>query len=292
MRPFLSVVTSALCLGLVLTSAQVIAKAPVWKVSKGGHHLYLGGTIHVLSQADYPLPSAFKEAFSDSAKIIFETDMAAMTSPEAQAKMRAVILFQDQRKLHDVLSKSVYKQLEDFLAVRQIPVANFSKFTPAGISLTLTLLELQRLGLTSTAGVDAYYSMRAKDEGKSIGMLESVDEQIAFIASMNDGDANEIVASSLRDLEDFGSIWKNILSAWRSGNTKALSELTIAPMRDEFPEFYQTFLVKRNNAWIEKIKPMLNDRDIEFLLVGYAHMVGEDGLLTQLKDAGYKIDQM
>ena len=254
--------------------------------------MYLGGTIHVLSQADYPLPGAFKEAFGESAKIIFETDMAAITSPEAQAKMRAVIMFQDQRKLHDVLSKSVYKQLEDFLAVRQIPIANFSHFTPAGISLTLTFVELQRLGLTNTAGVDAYYSMRAKDEGKSIGMLESVDEQIAFIASMNNADPDEMISSSLRDLEDLDSTWKDILSAWRSGNTKALGELTIAPMRDEFPEFYQLFLVKRNNAWIEKIKPMLNNQEIEFLLVGYAHMVGEDGLLAQLKEAGYTVDQM
>lgn len=254
--------------------------------------MYLGGTIHVLSQADYPLPNAFKEAFTDAEKIIFETDMAAMTSPEAQAKMRAVIMFQDQRKLHDVLSKSVYKQLEDFLSDRQIPIANFGNFTPAGISLTLTFLELQRLGLSSTAGVDAYYSARAKDEGKSVGMLESIDEQIAFIANMNDGDPDEIVASSLQDLGDFGSTWKEFLAAWRSGDTITFGELALTPMRNEFPELYQTFLVKRNNAWIEKITPMLDNQEIEFLLVGYAHMVGEDGLLTQLKNAGYTVDQM
>ena len=54
---------------------NAIAESPVWKVTNGEEHLYLGGTIHLLGQSDYPLPAGFEHAYRAAEKIVFETDI-------------------------------------------------------------------------------------------------------------------------------------------------------------------------------------------------------------------------
>ena len=60
------------------------ADAPVWKVVKGKNQLFIGGTLHLLSKSDYPLPDAFESAYRQSAMVVFEADMEKMQSPEFQ----------------------------------------------------------------------------------------------------------------------------------------------------------------------------------------------------------------
>ncbi len=49
--------------------------------------VYLLGSLHVLKSDAYPLAKAINDAYSLSQKVVFETDLAAMTDPEVQSKM-------------------------------------------------------------------------------------------------------------------------------------------------------------------------------------------------------------
>lgn len=270
-------------------------KSPVWKISKNDNYFFLAGTIHLLSEGDYPLPQAFETAFSSADELFFETDIESMKSPENQIKLIPVFMFSDSRTLLSELSPTVYSQLESFLAVRKIPIETFNKFTPAGVSLTLTIIELQRLGVVDAAGasngVDEYYFKRGVAADKKVGALESIDDQLSFLQKMNEEDSDQIIKSSLRDLAKMESVWKQMLTAWRVGDLTALEELGVKPMQ-EFPRLFQLLLVQRNNNWLKKIKPMMDTPEIEFILVGAMHMVGNDGLLQQLRLGGYQVEQL
>ena len=78
-------------------------------------------------------------------------------------------------------------------------------------------------------------------------------------------------------------------AAWRDADSEKLIELGLAPLKKDFPEIYDTLIVNRNNAWMPEIIAMMNTEDIEFILVGALHLVGEDGLLTLLSKQGYTI---
>jgi uncharacterized protein YbaP (TraB family) len=41
-----------------------------------------------------------------------------------------------------------------------------------------------------------------------------------------------------------------------------------------------------------KIKTMLKTKEVEYILVGALHLVGEEGILQQLKDAGYTVTNL
>ena len=64
-----------LSLLLLIFAFSAQAEAPLWKIENGGKHLFIGGTIHLLTPSDYPLPAAFEVAYKQSAKVVLETDM-------------------------------------------------------------------------------------------------------------------------------------------------------------------------------------------------------------------------
>ena len=54
----------------ILLFNTAFADTSVWKISKGNRHIYMGGTVHVLSKADYPLPASFEKAYHLSHRIV------------------------------------------------------------------------------------------------------------------------------------------------------------------------------------------------------------------------------
>ena len=72
----------------------------------------------------------------------------------------------------------------------------------------------------------------------------------------------------------------------------ALYDLSLKTMATKFPEVYRSIVVQRNNAWMSAIESMLQTPDVEFVLVGAAHLAGPQGLLRQLKSRGCKVREM
>lgn len=46
--------------------------------------MYVGGTIHILRQSDFPLPAEFEKAYSLSNMLVFESDMGKANDPSTQ----------------------------------------------------------------------------------------------------------------------------------------------------------------------------------------------------------------
>jgi uncharacterized protein YbaP (TraB family) len=55
---------------------------------------------------------------------------------------------------------------------------------------------------------------------------------------------------------------------------------------------YQRLLVNRNRTWLPKLEALFTRPKPAFVVVGAAHLVGTDGLLTMLRAKGYKITQL
>ena len=276
---------------LLLLVLPAHAQSPVWKVEKGANLMFIGGTMHVLTARDYPLPTAFETAYQQSGRLVFETDMAKMESPQFQQYMLAELSYSDGRNLQQVISADTYRSVTEFFSARGVPMASVKNFKPGMVATMMAMVELQRLGLVGV-GVDSYFNQRADREQKAKGKLETVEEQIRFIAGMGAGREDEMLAYNLADLKSLPALWQSMKQAWRSGDLRALEEISATPLRDDFPEIYQALLVDRNNAWMPQIEAMSNTAEVEFVLIGALHLVGSDGLLAMLSSRGYKITQL
>ncbi|MBL1275830.1 MAG: TraB/GumN family protein [Ectothiorhodospiraceae bacterium] len=271
-------------------SLSAVAETSLWRVSKGANELYIGGTVHVLSASDYPLPKAYDVAFNKATKLVFETDTEATQDPAFGQSLMSRMMYTDGRSLKDELSRETYQKFEAFSVARGLPMAMFQQMRPPLAVLTLMIVELQRLGIAE-AGVDAYYYQRAKAENKIIGQLETPQQQLEFIVNLGKGREDDFVSYSLKDMQELGVVMGDLVSAWRSGDTNKMVSLALTEMRRDFPGIYQQLLVSRNHNWLPKIEKMINDPGTELVLVGALHLVGDDGVLQLLRNKGYKLEQ-
>jgi uncharacterized protein YbaP (TraB family) len=280
------------CLVYVAMLASIAgADSSVWQIQSEDHTIYIGGTVHLLRATDYPLPEEYAQAYAASSNIIFETDLNSMNDLAVQAKLMQRLSYGDDESLKTVLSDEAYSALEAYVRNISVPLVMLEKFKPGMVVSLLQVMEFQRIGFTPQ-GVDAYFNTLAIGDGKPLGQLETIDAQIGFLASMGEGNESEFILMSLKDLEDTVDVMDDMIEAWRTGDNNALSELFVADMLEQAPEIYDSLLKQRNLNWLPQLEGMLESPEIEFVLVGAAHLVGPDGLLAILQAKGFQVSRL
>lgn len=287
----LAPITAVCMVFLLLTISKANADTSVWKVSKGDSHIYLGGTLHILSKSDYPLPAEFDEAYDNSDLVVFETDIEALSSPETAQLMISKMLYTDGSTIHDHLAKKTVKALEAHLKQRGMSLDQYKILKPAMMSVTLTLIELKNMGI-DTAGVDSYYSDKATADNKEQLMLETTEQQIDFVANMGADNPDRMLEYTIRDLADLKNTMDVMLNAWREGDPETLNAELIDVLAQDYPKMHQNLIVNRNNNWLPQLVSYFDTGEIEFVMVGAGHLVGEVGLLKLLAADGYKVEKL
>lgn len=282
-----------LMLGVILNlivNFSVSADTSLWKVQLHTSVTYLGGTCHVLREADYPLPEEFAKAYEDSDIIVFETEIGELNSLGTQEMIIRKGIYNDGLSLDKVLSHKTYDTLRRYCESLGIQVSSLNKLKPSLVVLTLLGLELQKMGVDQT-GVDSYFYHKATMEGKKVEGLESVKEQIEFVLSMGRGNEDDFIEHSIKDLKKTKQIINELIAAWKQGDEDKLYEVFVAQMKKDYPDLYETLLAGRNREWLPEIERYLQTPQKEFILVGAGHLVGEDGIIEHLRRRGYKINK-
>ncbi|MBN1008680.1 TraB/GumN family protein [Amphritea pacifica] len=278
-----------LCVVSVVTVTATAATS-VWKVSSGDNVVYVGGTLHVLRQSDYPLPPEFDRAYQHADKLVFETDLEQLHSAEVLQRMQQAVRYPEGISgLDKRVSAPLYQRIVRVWTQYGLPAEALERLRPSGIVITLTMLNLKQVGVDAQ-GIDDFYHSRATADGKPVAGLESVEQQIRLLSGMGAGDEEKFMRISLDELDQSGGIINEMVAAWRGGRLADLEHLVIDDMRRESPASFRTLMVDRNQQWLPQIDAMLRDRPVEFVLVGSGHLAGKEGLINQLQQRGYRVE--
>jgi len=275
---------------LLFSHNTVSAQTSIWKIQKNNQSIYLGGTIHLLRQKDYPLPLEYELAYNKADSIYFETDLTALENPEAQKMILSSMYYTNGKKLSSVLSKNVYAKLSAYVKLRGLDIKQFDNFKPAMILLTLTIIELKNLGVHNI-GVDKYYLIKTLKDKKHIGQLESVKTHINYMSSMGIWHEDRVITEALKDLKKTKGKFEKMIDSWRKGKNKLLYKLIVKEMKENTPNLYRSILVERNENWMPVLISLFKNDKTEFVLVGTAHLVGKDGLLQKFRNLGYHVQR-
>ena len=293
---FLAFFLFSLLVGAAIGSASMPAggqeqqKNCLWSVQTESNKIYLLGSLHVLKQETYPLAAAIEKAFESSARIIFETDIDAMQDPGMQAKMLALGLYPEGQNLLENLDGNIRQRLEKKMSALGLPLEAFAKFKPWFVALSLTTLELQRLGYNPQYGVDVYFFNKAKSADKDIGFLETPAYQINLLGNMVAKDQGDFLNQTLKDLELVSELAGDLVKNWKAGNVDKLHELLYKSFKD-YPELHDRLLIQRNKKWVEEVEgAMRKDKDFLFI-VGAGHLVGPESVVDLLRKKGYAVKQ-
>lgn len=276
---------------VVFACTGVSAESSVWKAQKGNSIIYLGGTCHLLRETDFPLPPEFDTAYKASDIVVFETDIGRLQDLSVQQMFLAKAMYDDGSTIDKHLSARTFGELSAYCAANGIPLDALRQFKPSMLMITLTVMELMKLGVTQQ-GVDQFIYERANKDRKIVEGLETVDEQFKYVISMADGNEDEFVMYSIRDMKTVKQNYESLVNAWRTGDAEKLNELMVAEIKTQLPNLYKKLISDRNRNWLPLIEAYQKRPRTKFILVGVAHLVGPDGIIETLRKKGYKVDKL
>ena len=113
------------------------------------------------------------------------------------------------------------------------------------------------------------------------------------VDTMNGAD-DPFLAESLQEAEKGAAETQRLHAAWRRGDAVELWNGMVADMRTQYPRLYQRINVDRNDAWVPKIRRILDQPgdDDALVVVGALHLLGDDGVVEKLRARGYQVERI
>jgi len=260
----------------------------LWRVQSDTTTLDLLGSIHLMKPEDYPLSPAIESAFERARVVVFEVDPSRMT--EAAVGLLASGTLPEGQTLRDVISPETYQKVSQLLEEMGMDVAGFEKMRPWLVAVTLTSFELMRAGYTQASGVDMHYFERARDEGKEILGLETVEFQVGLFAELAAAEDEEFLRYTMQELNTVIPMIDELLVNWRAGKVAEVEKLLTEAYR-EYPELFAKLVSDRNLNWLPQLEKLLAGERAAMAVVGSLHLVGEDGLVEMLRRRGFSVEQ-
>lgn len=272
---------------ILLLPASLIAQESqslLWKVTAPGNDRasYLFGTIHILPEDKFLFTDKMKQAFDATETLALEMDIDIPMGE--QLKMAQQMMMPDGKTWAEFMTP------EEFAVLRSAYVDSLgikaNKFDKQYIKIKP--LFLSGLVLTTLLGnVKAYeqeLSSMAKKSKKPILGLETLDQQMAFMASVTleeqISQVKEAGASLLRE-------YNRMLAAYLQQDLAALE--SVARESGDLEGMEEELLTERNAAWIPLIKEQAA-KSPTFFAVGALHLVGEKGVIEGLREAGFTVE--
>ena len=206
--------TRIMLLLCTLFTVSAYSEATVFKIINGDHYCYIGGTVHVLAESNYPLPEEYDRAYSDSEILVIETDAAALAQPENMQILMEKGMYSDGITIQDKLSPKVYKKLERTLSGIGIPIKGVQQLKPGILSSIITSIQFQQMGYTAE-GVESFYLKKAVEDNRDVLFLEALEEQLDFLTGMGEGDEDEFILSSLEDVNKTKEYMDAMVLSWK-----------------------------------------------------------------------------
>lgn len=284
------VVLFAVSLWIVIAAAGAQGESSVWVVKGPKASVYLAGSCHVLRASDHPLPAEFYKAYAESGRLVFEAPPGEMEKPVYLQKLLLAALYTDGSALKDHLDSAVWNKVQKFCRERHYDCDKYQMFRPWMFSLHLTMSEMSKIGVNQNYGVDRIFYQKARDDGKSMGALETVDEQIGYMTLMDDDTGDAQVSETIDELRELNARFTDILLAWRSGDEAGIAAFSLRELKS-YPELYSKLIVERNKRWIKDIERDIQGPVNTMIIVGVAHLAGPDSVIDLLRRRGYKVEK-
>ena len=259
----------------------------VWTVKGKTNTVYLAGSVHALPKEHAQFPEQLERAYGAVKVVVLEVDLDDMDPLEAVQFITANGTLPAEQTLVDVVGAKDYERVAKLAAHLGVPEAAIKRLEPWAVALVLTQFALTKTGFDAQLGIDMQITERAKADGKTIEGLETVIDQLSVFDARSFDEQTRFLLDSTDDAEHLDADLSKLISAWRSGDLRALEKEFIKE-RAKSPALYDALLGVRNRKWLPKIEALLDDDQDYLVLVGTLHYVGKDGLLSLLQERGYK----
>lgn len=265
----------------------------VWWISSESGGAFLMGSVHLGNDAIYPLDSSIEEAFEMANNLVVEVDMSNVDTITTTQLLMEYGTYPEGDGLKGNLSEDLYNRLNAIFGELGISILMMDRFRPWVISTLIEEMQVEEMGYSAEYGIDMYFIKKVKEETKNIIELETAEYQLELLSSFSD----ELMIAVIEDIVDHPSTQEDmdrLFNAWEDGDIILFESVVFDDIADTpmFEPYYDKVYNERNYKMAEKIEEFIADDQVYFIIVGAAHLVGEEGLLSILEDRGYEVTQL
>jgi uncharacterized protein YbaP (TraB family) len=267
-------------------------KSFLWKIQSKTNTVYVLGSIHFFKREIYPLNQKIESAFGQSEILVVEADVEDIRNVDVQ-KLLERAFYPENDTLEKHVSPEIYELVKKETSGLGIPVELINKQRPWFLAMTLEALESLKLGFDPNYGIDKYFLSKAEGK-KRILELESIDYQLNLLSSFSDKDQELLLIYTLRDLKLLEQELEQLSKAWTSGDTKSMESILTRSVSEDnrFASILEKIVYERNRKMASKIEDLLRTSETYFVIVGAGHLVGDRGIIENLKRKGYLVEQL
>jgi hypothetical protein len=270
---------------LAILTASAVAAFPaaadpaLWVVRDEDSTIYLLGTVHVLRPDTVWRSPAIDRAMAEADALWIEVEA---DDPAAMQPLVRKYGLDPANPLSGKLTPEQKARLDAAAAGMGASGAALEPLRPWLAGLTLSIGPLVKAGYDPASGVESKLKAAARDAGKPIRTLETLEQQIGFFADLPPAVELAFLLSALDEMDSGPAMLDALVAAWSAGDMEALNELMVSEMAADYPELYQALLVRRNKDWAGQIQTLLGGKGVSVIAVGAAHLVGDESVQAQL----------
>jgi uncharacterized protein len=270
--------------------AKPDADPAMWVVKDADTTIYLFGTFHGLDGKTEWFNDEVKTAFDASQEVVVEAIL-----PEDQAAMQPLIVKYavdaSGKTLSSKLSAATKAKYDKAMGTIGIPAQAFEPLEPWFVTMAITAVAGQKLGLKPEYGADMMITKAAKAAGKKVGELEGAEWQLSLFDKMPEDKQIVQLDQTLDQVDKMGPQLTEMLGYWSSGNVDALAKMMNSSV-EETPELYKMIFSDRNATWAEWIGKRMDQPGTVFMAVGAGHLAGKDSVQDLLAKKGLKAEKV
>jgi len=246
---------------------------------KGKKPSYVFGTIHIKDNRAFQFNDSLFLKMNTCDALALELDL----NPTLMLNASKALMTSDEKTLASYFkSKSDYEKfLSKAKEVTSFPEEILIKFKPFAI---VAMISQQTMKANRDQTVDEFLYSYAKDNGKPVLGLETMEEQIAI----TEGIPSEDYMQFVRELSKSEDQFDELLAYYEKGDIESLFNQFKKEMYSEYWE--KEFVTKRNLIMVNRIDSLLSTKHENiFVGIGAGHLGGSEGVLKLLQKQGYTV---
>ena len=271
-----------------------------WKISKDGvPDSWLLGTMHMADERIARLEGKRLDAFKRSNRVVVENVEALNpeTAQQTLAGLPHLMLAKPGKTLDQLLDDQSLDRLKPAIEARGIPYPVALKLRPWLIATTVSIPACEALAKKAGKPVlDGLLVEKAKEAGKPVSGLETMEEQLSAIAGL----PLDFHVTALRETLELGSIAEDIVETMKQLYLseeigKVLPLMAVASPKTDSAgansRFQERLIADRNVLMADRSEALLAEGGV-FVAVGALHLPGETGLVAKYREQGYTVTRI
>ena len=198
-------------------------------------------------------------------------------------------------RLKPHLNAAEWARLRALLAPIGMHGAMLDSLGPTFASIMVSLASGHQAGLSAELGIDLHLIGRARESGKPVVELETVERQIEALSFGTKEDHLESFRQTFRAAEDgsLRSLLEAIVKAWKVGDARRLADTLLRAEAGDLSSraAMKELLDRRNREMTDSIVRLARGGRSAFVVIGSAHLVGPEAIPLLLEKRGFRVRQ-